>query len=101
MYFCKDCNQLDEQGISGHHTRCHVVANSKKVVANSKKVVANNVEKVVAQVAAPETSLGSSVPVRKPRTKDRHTDKEARLVYARNLMRKRRADAKPKHDPTT
>ena len=87
MYFCKDCNQLDEQGISGHHTRCHVVANSKKVVAN-------NVEKVVAQVAAPETSLGSSVPVRKPRTKDRHTDKEARLVYARNLMRKRRADAK-------
>lgn len=75
-YFCKLCGRLDEEGITGHATaRCKplgMVANKAVVVNKPVKVVANK------------------------RTKDRHKNKEARLAYARALMRKKRAAEKEK-----
>jgi hypothetical protein len=64
-YYCKECGTLDPIGIAGHHVRCKPVANTAPVVANE----------VVAKVANKHGV---------------YKDKEARLAYMRELMRKRR-----------
>lgn len=75
-YYCKTCGALDEQGIDGHATsRCK--GSVVNVVVNKPVVVVNK-----------------SV-VRK-RTKDRHKNKEARLAYAREYMRRYRATKETK-----
>lgn len=77
---CKVCGRLDEEGITGHATnRCTPLG----MVANKPVVVNKAKPKVV---------------VVNKRTGDRHKNKESRLEYARNLMRKRRAEAKEKHE---
>lgn len=75
-YACKVCGRFDEEGIIGHATtRCAPLG----MVANKRVVVNKAKPKVV---------------VANKRTADRHKNKESRLEYARNLMRKRRAEAK-------
>jgi hypothetical protein len=76
-FYCRICQQLDPEGIEGHQARCRpgrAVVNKEGTVAN---VVANKTLLVDNKVAN--------------RKSDRHKDKEARLVYARELMRRRRA----------
>lgn len=69
MYYCKICVQLDEKGISGHHTRCGL---KQKVVVTKPELVANAVGDVVANKHGV------------------YRDKERRLAYMRELMRKKR-----------
>lgn len=64
---CEGCGNWYWRASAWQHDKC--------VVANTEPVVANKIEP-------------------KGRSKDRHKNKEARLLYARNLMRKRRAEAK-------
>lgn len=95
-YACKVCGRFDEEGIIGHaKSRCKPLGMVANKVVNA---VANNeaTKKSVAQVAKPKARMDAPVSVRKAnsRTKDRHKNKESRLEYARNLMRKRRAEAK-------
>lgn len=80
-YACKVCGRFDEEGIIGHATsRCKPLG-----------MVANKVGATLAKVANRENSVANK---QRPRTADRHKNKESRLEYARNLMRKRRAEAK-------
>lgn len=66
-YFCKVCGGVDLEGISGHHTRCPL---PQKVANKKTELVANT-------VVANKHGV--------------YKDKEARLAYMKELMRKRRA----------
>jgi hypothetical protein len=94
MYFCKACGELDQEDMYAHRPRCNpkvvnVVVNAKPLVVNKKEVL--RVEREPVEVVP---DAGRDKPLVVPpssRSKDRHKNKVARLEYARNWMRRRRA----------